>query len=354
MYYSTCTQEEQCLEHSVGEQVEHRSHIPNTVVELGACDTQRSYHECDLRNGRECKHTLDIALYTCHSRSIKRSERTDYSDYIKSHAVNSINWEHACHKVNTCHNHRGGMDKCRHWRRAFHCIGKPNVQWKHCRLTCATHEDECQCPCHDRTAKERSTSGSRNGCLRIARKRNEVECVGIERQNQNTYQETEVGKTSDDKRLFRRRNGSRQCIIKSDKQIGRHTHKLPEDIHLENVGGEYKPKHREGEQRQESIITLEAFFTVHITKAVKMHHKRYRGNDNKHHCRNRVEKDTNLYHQVFGKLKPSDVEHRQLLAHPVNHLVLTCAEEISESRSIGNYRGNTHRQRTQQPGGLLT
>ena len=68
---TTGTQEQASLEHSVGEQMEHTSHITQLSVIIhdstmmtGQRYTQCHHHKCNLRDGREGEHTLDIRLAT--------------------------------------------------------------------------------------------------------------------------------------------------------------------------------------------------------------------------------------------------------------------------------------------------
>ena len=67
-------EEEQGLEHGVGEEVEHGCHVADAVVELGTGNSQRHHHKRNLRYGGECEHSLDINLRTCYHGSIEGSD----------------------------------------------------------------------------------------------------------------------------------------------------------------------------------------------------------------------------------------------------------------------------------------
>ncbi len=58
----------------------------------------------------------------------------------------------------------------------------------------------------------------------------------------------------------------KEVIEEADEQIRGDTHELPEDIHLEDVGGHDQSEHREGEERKESVVTLETLLTLHIAE----------------------------------------------------------------------------------------
>lgn len=75
--------EQQRLEHGVGEQMEHTRHVTDAVMELGTCDTERHHHEGNLRDGGECKHTLDVDLCTSHDGGVKCRNGTNNGDNLK-------------------------------------------------------------------------------------------------------------------------------------------------------------------------------------------------------------------------------------------------------------------------------
>ncbi len=146
MNQCTGAKEKQRLEHGVGEQVEHTGHITQPMMEFRTCHTQRHHHKRNLRNGGECQHTFDVNLRTSHHRGIQCRQGTHYHDNIHCRSLHQIKREQAGYQVDTGHNHRSGMDKCRHRGGAFHCIGQPDVQRHHRRLTHTTHENQHKRP----------------------------------------------------------------------------------------------------------------------------------------------------------------------------------------------------------------
>ena len=79
---ATGAEEQTSLEHGVGEQVEHASHVAQlcVVVEQFVMTRQANadgyHHECNLRDGGEGEHALDIGLCTGHCCSIESREHT--------------------------------------------------------------------------------------------------------------------------------------------------------------------------------------------------------------------------------------------------------------------------------------
>jgi hypothetical protein len=81
---------------------------------------------------------------------------------------------------------------------------------------------------------------------------------------EDTDEEEQVGETCDDESLLRSVHGSVLRIVESDEQVRAHTHELPEEIHLEDVGGHHQTQHRHGEERKESIEALESFLVTFL------------------------------------------------------------------------------------------
>ena len=215
---------------------------------------------------------VDVALHTCHDCSIKCCHGTNECDELKHSRLAKVEREQTCHQIHTGNNHCSGMDKGRNRCRAFHCIGEPDVQWEHCRLTGTSHEYQSQGPCHNRATKECGATGSGHYSLRRGGKVEEIECLRIERKDEDTDEESEVGKTCYNKCFLRCCHGFGLSVVEADEQIRRYTHKFPENIHLEDVGGNNQTEHREREERQKCIIALEAFLAMHIAEAIEVHH----------------------------------------------------------------------------------
>ena len=76
------TEEEQRLEHGMGEEVEHGGHVTQTTMVLMSGGDFGTYaeghhHEGYLRNGGEGEHTLDVALSAGHGSGIESGEGAD-------------------------------------------------------------------------------------------------------------------------------------------------------------------------------------------------------------------------------------------------------------------------------------
>ena len=91
----TRAEEEQCLEHGMGEEVEHGSHITEaammeilgtverTVPAVIEADTERNKHIGNLRDGREGQTSLDVTLCTGYSCCIEGCERCNPRNPVK-------------------------------------------------------------------------------------------------------------------------------------------------------------------------------------------------------------------------------------------------------------------------------
>ena len=176
----TGTEEEQSLEHGVSKQVEHRRHIAEAFVNVGHSHAERRHHEGNLRNRGERKHTLDVDLRTSDDCGIERRDGTHNCDKHQSGMRHQINREHTSHQEHTSDNHRGGVDERRNGRRAFHSVGKPNVERHHCRLTHTTREYQHESPCQHRCAHKCSAASLCQNRFGRNRDCQEVECLSIE------------------------------------------------------------------------------------------------------------------------------------------------------------------------------
>ena len=107
-------------------------------------------------------------------------------------------------------------------------------------------------------------------------------------------------------------------IIEADEQVGANTHKLPEEIHLEDVGSHYQSEHTHGEERQKSIETLEAFLVAfllivlvtlsHVAQAVDMHHQTDRCDDDEHHHTDGSQAEAYSEGEELTEFQPRKVE----------------------------------------------
>ena len=199
MNNGTGAQEEASLEHCMGEEVEHSCHITYASRMFMTCyifgaNAESNHHKCNLRNCRECEHTLNVRLGTSNSSSIECCERANVCHDMQS--LGSISYPkriHTCHLEHTGNNHRGCVNQCADRRRTFHCIGQPNVKREHCTLTGTTN-------------KHQQESRGKHECSRcyLVGIANEIktECLAIVSVNKNTDKEAEISETCNYKRFL--------------------------------------------------------------------------------------------------------------------------------------------------------
>ena len=309
---TTGAEEETSLEHGVGEQVEHTGHVAQlcVVVEQGTVVTGQAHaeghhHEGNLRDGGEGEHTLDVGLRTSDGGCIESGE--DTHPHHNAHGLGSIlnpKREHAGQLEDTGHHHRGGVDEGRHRSRTFHGIGQPDVQREHGTLAGATDEHQ-----HKGRRQDKPSGSHGLRCIAGDERRGavahddighegEAERLGVIAEDEDTDKEEHIGKTSDDESLLRSGHCCMELIVETNEQVGAHTHQFPEQVHLENVGGDHQSEHRHGEQGQERIVALEALLTMHVAEGVDVHHQTDRRNDDEHHHRNGVQQDAHVEMQA--------------------------------------------------------
>ena len=87
------------------------------IVESCSVMTRETYaegyhHKCNLRDSREGKHTLDVALCTCYSSSIEGGECTYNNHYLKGlRSILNPYGEETCNLEHTGNHHGGSVDK---------------------------------------------------------------------------------------------------------------------------------------------------------------------------------------------------------------------------------------------------
>ena len=116
--------------------------------------------------------------------------------------------EHPCDEVDSCHDHRCGMDEGGHRCRAFHSIREPDMQGEHGALAGSSDEHQPE------GEREHSLCRTESRSIRAER-----ECPGIEPVNQNSHKEAEVSEPCDDKCFLGSGNSLRLRIVEPDKQV---------------------------------------------------------------------------------------------------------------------------------------
>ena len=320
-------EEQQRLEHGVGEEVEHRGHVtqPSGVRVGRGRDAQRHEHEPDLRNGAERQHTLDVALHTGHDGGVKRREGPDISRPMQHFGrIADEERKHPRHEVDARHDHRRGMDQRRHGRGPLHGVGQPDVQREHGALARAADEHQPQ--------RQRDHRPGGHQRVRLGR---EGEGPGVVAVDQDAYQEAQVGEARHDEGLLRGGHGLLLRIVEADQQVGADAHQLPEEVHLEDVGRHDQPDHAHREERQKGIVTLEAPLALHVAQRVDVDHQRHRGDHHEHHHRDRVEQNAQVDVQRTADGQPHGVPGDLRRKHARG---IAPGREVFESRPIAQQR----------------
>ena len=87
--------------------------VENCSVMTGEANAECHHHERNLRDCREGKHTLDVALCTSYSGSVEGGESTNNHYYLKSlRSVLNPYGEQTCNLEHTGNNHSSSVDKC--------------------------------------------------------------------------------------------------------------------------------------------------------------------------------------------------------------------------------------------------
>ena len=243
-----------------------------------------------------------VTLHTSHAGGIECGECA-YIGHEVQHVGRIVDEqrEHACHQVYACHHHRSGMNQCAHRSRTFHGIGQPDVQREHGALL----------------VPPMNISPSASGIMAAPPFSKAISLgwrcnlPGIVTVNQDTDKEAQIGKAGYDKRFLAGGDCCGFRVVEAYQQVGRHTHQLPEQIHLEDIGCHYQSEHGHRKQREESVVALEAAFAFHIAERVEVYHEPYGTYDNQHHHRYGVEQDAQVNAECRRKRQPCTVVRHQ-------------------------------------------
>jgi hypothetical protein len=80
----------------------------------------------------------------------------------------------------------------------------------------------------------------------------------------------------------------------TDQQVARNADQFPESVDDKQVVRQHQPKHRKGEERQESKEAAVFRIALHIANAEQMHERGDQRDHDQHHYRHVVELDTDL------------------------------------------------------------
>ncbi len=336
-------EEQEGLEHGVGEEVEHGGHVAQPLVAAHSGNAEGHHHESDLGDGGEGEHPLDVRLHAGDDGGVEGREGSDDRNQDEHfRRFHGVDGEEPRHEVDTRDDHGGRMNQRRHGRGAFHRVRQPDVQGEHGGLARATHEDEGHGPAHHGAAHERRARGlgEQGGVAGVQNV--ERECVRVVGQNEDADEESQVSEAGDDERLLGSGHGLGLRVVESNQQVGGNTHQFPENVHLEDVRGHHQPQHGEGEEGKEGVITLETPLAVHVAQTVDVDHERHGGDDYQHHHGNGVEKNSELDAQRVGETQPLDGEESDGLPHAVHagHGEVGGRRRIGQQRAYAQDRGS--------------
>ena len=102
-------------------------------------------------------------------------------------------------------------------------------------------------------------------------------------------QETEVADTVHNERFLRCVTGTLLFEVVADQQVGAEADTFPTDKHDQCVVAEHQHEHGEDEEVQVTEVTVETFFTMHVTNGVEMDQGTHTSDNQDHQGRERIE-----------------------------------------------------------------
>ena len=116
-----------------------------------------------------------------------------------------------------------------------------------------------------------------------------------------TEKETEVTNTVHNKRFLRGITGTLLFEVVADQQVGAETDTFPTDKHDQCVVTEHQHEHGENEEVQVTEVTVETFFTMHVTDGVEMNQGTHTRDNHDHQGRERIEQEAPVHLQVANR-----------------------------------------------------
>ena len=272
-------EEEEALEERMGHQVE------DARRKCTRADAHE--HVAELAHGRVGEHPLDIVLGAADCRSEEGGQHPyerDDEHRRRRHDVEEV--EPGDH-VDAGRNHRRRMDERADRRRAFHCIGQPDVERYLRGLARCPDEEEKR---NERRCAARNKVGV---FLKLAEvERPDAVRAESRQQEEDAEKEAEVAYPVDDERLLACVRRAVFLVPEADQEIGAQTDAFPADEHEEHVVRRHQYEHHEDEEVQVREVPGIAFVVVHIARGVDVDEKAHARHHQAHDNRERIDPET--------------------------------------------------------------
>ena len=254
--HGTRTEEEQRLEESVREKVEHGG------------STRRypdgANHVTELRARRVSKDTLNIALLSGHQRRQYRRDDANPGDHLAGVWHQSEQKRDLDQQVHACRDHRRRVDERGNRRGAFHGIRQPDVQG-HLRgfaHRAAEHHQRG----HGQVREVIAEIPLRVIAIQDVLQARKIHRASEAPQHEDAHHEAKVTNPIRQKSLVRSVGGLRALVPVTDEQVTAHTDEFPEDKHHHEIVGQDNAEHREHEHRQAREVPRHPRVFLHVTQ----------------------------------------------------------------------------------------
>jgi hypothetical protein len=212
---------------------------------------------------------------------------------VQGRVAQLVQRRHARHHEDASGHHGGSVDQRRNWRRAFHGIRQPHMQWKLRRLAHGADEqtDADHCDQHPVAARH----GQLGDFSRLGKSLGVIQRAGISCDQPDAQNEAKVAHPIDQKGFHVGEDGSRLVEPESDQQVRNQTHRFPAKEQLEQVVAHHQHEHGEREQGDVGKEAVVAFVFFHVADGVDVNHQRHKGDDAHHHGREAVYQEAHLH-----------------------------------------------------------
>ena len=174
---------------------------------------------------------------------------------------------------------------------AFHCVGKPDVEWDLAGLTGCAAEDENADDGGEGEAEDGGLRGEvseRGGFKAAGPSVVEEERAGLRVEPDHAKQECEITDAGGDEGFLCGGGGLRLVVPEADEEIGGEADDLPAHEEQKEAVGDDDAQHGPGEERHKAEEAREVLIVSHVAHAVDEDEQAYEGNHQQHQGGQRI------------------------------------------------------------------
>ena len=232
-------------------------------------------HVAELADRGVGEHPFEVVLHGANQRRDQGRRRSHDRHQRQGAGAGDEQRCRAGDEVDARRHHRGGVDQGAGRRGAFHGVGQPDVQRELGALATGGEQEQQADRGADRTAdvargigEPGRSENARQGGAVSERRVVEVERAVGHPEQERGHREAEVADAVDQKGLLGGLGRLGPGEPKADQQVAAGAHRLPEDVHEQEVARRHEHRHREHEHRHQGEESRIAGVAVHVADRI--------------------------------------------------------------------------------------